>query len=211
MKYLLGIITLISINTVFASSEVLLLQDKETDELILVKDAEVQAVSQDHSNDELSEIDTDFNLPSWVVAEVRGGGSIMVLRGGAAIGVQTLGGHLEVGIDTGAMFIMAGTSGAISPELGVYAKIILTPEKEKTIYFRGRVYKPFNIKSEEINYSLGFGRENQNGQFIELTLDRFQNDSGDSFIFPFITFGQKFGGSNNNSKEESIFEDDSRD
>lgn len=131
MKVLLGFIIFFAILNAFAAeSNTLLLQDKETDELILVKNGLLEkALQKPAGDDELSELDSDFSLPEWVVAEVRGGGSIMVLRGGAAIGVQTLGGHLEAGVDTGAMFIMAGTDGAISPELGAYVKYRLTPDK----------------------------------------------------------------------------------
>ena len=208
MKVLFGFIIFFAILNAFAAdSEILLLQDKETDELILVKNGLLEKALEKPTDDELSEIDNDFTLPDWVVAEVRGGGSIMVLRGGAAVGVQTLGGHLETGIDTGAMFIMAGTDGAIAPELGAYVKFRLNPDKDRTIYFRGRVYKPFNISSDELNYSAGIGWERSSGQFIELTLDRFQNDDGDSFIFPFISMGHKFGGKEKR-KEESIFQEE---
>lgn len=210
MKVLFGFILFFATLNAFAAEQTLLLQDKESDELILVKNAVLEQALEKDQSDELSEIDEDFSLPEWVVAEVRGGGSIMVLRAGAAIGVQTLGGHLEVGLDTGAMFILAGTKGAISPELGAYTKIRLTPDEEKTIYFRGRVYKPYNLSTDKTNYSLGIGYEKQSGQFIELTLDRFQNDDGDSFVFPFITFGHKFGG-RKSDKESSIFEEESED
>lgn len=207
MKILIGFIALFAILNAFAAEDYLLLQDRENDELVLVKDPQFKKSIEKPADDELSEIDEDFSLPEWVVAEVRGGGSIMVLRAGAAVGVQTLGGHLEAGVDTGAMFIMAGTNGAFAPELGAYAKIRLTPKKDKTIYFRGRVYKAFNLSSDEVNYSLGIGRESSSGQFVELTLDRFSNDDGDTFIFPFISFGHKFGGKKT-QVEESIFEED---
>jgi hypothetical protein len=208
MKVLFGFIIFFAILNAFAAdSDVILLQDKETDELVLVKNGVLEKAQEKPSDDELSEVDSDFSLPDWVVAEVRGGGSLMVLRGGAAVGVQTFGGHLEAGVDSGIMFVMAGTDGAFVPELGAYVKLRLTPQKNKTIYFRGRVYKPFNISSDNLNYSVGVGMEREGGVFIELTLDRFQNDEGDSFIFPFFTFGQKFGGAEK-AQEESIFAED---
>ena len=67
------------------------------------------------------------------------------------------------------------------------------------------MYKPYNLSSDEGNYSLGVGRESSNGSFVELTLDRFQNDDGDTFIFPLITIGQKFGEKKLKEKEETIF------
>ena len=133
MKVLLGFILFFSILNAFADEgETILLQDKETDELVLVKNALLERALEKPSDDELSEVDNDFKLPEWVVAEIRGGGSIMVLRGGAAVGVQTLGGHLVAGVDTVAMLIISGTIEDFFPELAAYAIVRPTPNYAKT-------------------------------------------------------------------------------
>ena len=62
MKILIGFIALFAILNAFAAEDYLLLQDRENDELVLVKDPQFKKSIEKPADDELSEIDEHFSL-----------------------------------------------------------------------------------------------------------------------------------------------------
>lgn len=200
MKILLLVISLLSVSSAF-SEDLTLLIDKETNEAILVENAVIENAMED--KEDLSELDGDFSLPENIVSEFRVGAFPMIISATAAIGVQVLDGHLEAGVEAGASLIMAG-NGLFSPEVGVYAKYRINPDAEKTMYFRGRVFKSYNLNNSELNSEFSVGWERKTG-FFELSLTEFTNSSGDSFTVPMLRMGGRIGASPKKDEGESIF------
>lgn len=202
MKTLIFVITLFIGSFLQANDSLLLVPADGQGENLIVTDA--QKVGDDSSKELLNEDMEllkigEFDLESFakehlqIEAQVRA--SLMVLEVYGSAGIRTLEDYLEVGVDASLMLVAAGTDGALIPSVGTYVKVRLTPHKAQTVYFKGRMYKAWNLADNRAtNKEFGVGYEFNGDSFIELTVKEFKRTGESNFYFPFISMGMKFGG-----------------
>lgn len=174
----------------------------EGENLIVSGPKKVQTVSssEESLNEDLELLKVgEFDLENFakehlqIEAQVRA--SLMVLEVYGSAGVRTLQDYLEVGVDASLMLVAAGTDGALIPSVGTYVKVRLTPQKASTVYFKGRLYKAWNLADNRAtNKEFGVGYEFNGDSHIELTVKEFKRSGESNFYFPFIGMGFKFGG-----------------
>tara|TARA_R110002072_G_scaffold64203_3_gene159439 strand:+ start:52932 stop:53567 length:636 start_codon:yes stop_codon:yes gene_type:complete len=205
-KYLSFILTLLLLGTLSinaANEGTILVPEDDGSDILLVNDSQEASSEEVVSDLELvDEFDVQNNSPLTFTTQASA--SIMTLEVRQSVGVNVLRDRLELGVDVAALLVMAG-SGAVVGSVGAYAKLYIIPTQRGRYYIKGRAYRAYGFSDnlDEIQMEYGFGRENADGGFLELTIKDFQNKDGDRFMFPFISFGQKFG-KKSKKKEEII-------
>ncbi|PIP95754.1 MAG: hypothetical protein COW00_00435 [Bdellovibrio sp. CG12_big_fil_rev_8_21_14_0_65_39_13] len=174
----------------------MLLMDEEKGQIFLVSDT--QEKIQD--SEDRATLNNDFNLASKITDNIVIDGqvlaTVMMIGGRVNVGVTALNRALELGIDAELLFIAAGTNGAINPNFGSYVKVRLTPNSDRTVYFKGRVMKSFNLNEDirDIVPEFGIGYE-KNDAFFEVSVRIFHdNVEGDNFFLPMFSFGYHIKG-----------------
>jgi hypothetical protein len=215
MKTLIFVMTLILVTHTYAEDSLLLIPDDGAGENLIVTNlrASEGKAPKEVINEDLELLRTgEFDLNTFarehlqVEAQVRA--TVMALEAYGSLGVRTLNDYLEVGVDTSVLFVAAGTDGALIPSVGTYVKVRLTPHKAKTVYFKGRVYKAWNLADgRSSNKEFGVGYEFDRGQStIELTVKEFSIEGEGSAYLPFIGFSMKIGGPRPKANGEPLFD-----
>lgn len=202
---------LMGLSPVLASQK-LLLVDEEGQGVVLDEVSKATTNNEELITEDLALLRKgEFDLKRFAEEHLQIEGQIratvMALEAGGAVGVRTFKDYLEIGVDASVLFVAAGTDGALIPQVGTYVKIRLTPSKARTVYFKGRVYKAWNLaEGRDTNKEFGIGYEMNGDSFIELSVKEFQIEDEGSFYLPFIGFGMKFGGPRKRAqKEDHLF------
>jgi hypothetical protein len=194
------------------ASEQVLLVDQDGLGIVL-DDVQAHPTNKELMNEDMALLNKgEFDLKSFardhlqIEGQVRA--TVMALEAGGAVGVRTFKDYLEVGVDASVLFVAAGTDGALIPQVGTYVKVRLTPSKAKTVYFKGRIYKAWNLpEGRDSNKEFGIGYEMNGDSYIELSVKEFQIEGESNGYLPFIGFGMKFGGPRERaSKEDHLFD-----
>lgn len=192
MKTLLIALSVMLNLNAFANDNMLLI-DEQTNELVIVNEAQESLAD----NPDRTLLDNDFSLASAlkdiIVVDAQVVATVMVFGGRANVGLTALNRYLEFGLDAELLFIAAGTRGAVNPNLGSYVKVRLTPHKAKTVYFKGRVMKAFNLSDDidDIMPEFGVGYE-RGSSFFEASVRLYHDKTdGSTFAMPFVSFGMR--------------------
>jgi len=189
--------TLLAFTSSFSAAHAdMVLMDEERQQIVLV--CETQEEVQPSEDRQI--LNDDFNLASKVTDHIVVDGqvvaTVMMIGGRVNAGVVAFNRALEIGVDAELLFIAAGTNGAVNPNFGSYVKVRLTPNSEKTVYFKGRLMKAFNLNEDfrDIVPEFGIGYE-KNDAFFEVSVRVFHdNVEGDNLFLPMFSFGYHIKG-----------------